>query len=277
MDSLIFAIGGNASGWAAMFMKEFWERDAKLLDQSFKDYHVKARDTAKKRLFEFLDELRNRVNSFEELMQKNPEVKKLVQATFSDPDFYMLQINAMIASTRTSSKEKHKLLARIISEQFVIDKESWKAIAVDAAVRALPHLSAVQLRCLGALAMTYGERPDLSGNDIVPDQFHDWWSHVLEEMFSPLLPLGKTGEMDYTHLVSLACSTYEFVGYRNLERVLSPPNNPKFKWEATRFLTESPVGKELTEAWKAGMQRAYPTSVGRLIGLHFRDLLLEAK
>jgi hypothetical protein len=277
MDPLIFAIGGNASGWAAMFMKTFWERDVKLLDQSFKDYHVKARDKAHKRLFEFLDELRNRAIGFEELMQKNPEVRKRIQEAFSDPDFYMLQINAMIASTRTSSKETHKLLARILSEQFLIDKESWKATAADAAVRALPHLSMEQLRCLGVLAMIYGERPDISGEDIAPDQFHDWWTHVLEKMFEPLFPIGQTNEMDYTHLVSLACSTYEFIGYRNLDWVLAPPSNLKFKWEAQKFLADSSVGKEIVEVWKAGMQRAYPTTVGRLIGLHFRDLLLEAK
>ena len=272
MDPLIFAIGASASGTATTLIKTLWGREDKALDPSYKDYHFKSKELAQKNLSKFLDELRVRTNRFEEAFKEDPGAREKIKNALADPDFMVLQMNAMIVSTCTSVVEKHQLLARLVADRMLSEKESWKALAIDKACKAVLHLSITQLGILGILSMIYGVKPVSSDQEVQAEDFHDWWSKWIEEMISPLMPLGETKEIDYTHLVSVSCCTFEFIGYRNLAHILSPPSAGGGKWDGDKFLAESETGQALSKLWTAGMQRAFPTSVGRLIGLHVHSL-----
>ena len=272
MDPLIFAIGASASGTATTVIKTLWGREEKALDPSYKDYHNKSKELAQKNLSKFLDELRVRTNRFEKTFKDDPGARERIKSALADPDFTVLQMNAMIVSTGTSVVEKHQLLARLVADRMLSEKESWKALAIDRACKAVPRLSITQLGVLGILSMIYGAKPASPGQEVPAEDFHDWWSRWIEEMISPLLPLGETTEIDYTHLVSVSCCTFEFIGYRNLTHILSPSSARGGEWDGDKFLVESETGQALSTLWAAGMQRAFPTSVGRLIGVHVHSL-----
>jgi len=272
MDQLVFVIGAASSGTAATVIKNMWDRDEKTLDAASKKYHAMSREMAQKNLSDFLNEFRDRTNRFDEIIKEKPEVRDRIEEALADPDFTVLQMNAMLASARTSLTQAHQILARLVAERLLVERESWRSLTIDAACRAVPNLTSTQQKILAVLTMIYGGRPDPASMEIPPDKFHDWWCHWLKEILSPLLPIDDTEEIDYTHLMANSCCTYEFLGYRYLKRILAPPLGARGRWDAEKFLAESEVGQMLTTMWEKGMQRAYPTSVGRLIGMHVHDL-----
>lgn len=273
----IATIAGAAGGVAGKLVEKAWESGQKWLATYFKDHHPKAQESAQQNALDFLNELANRVRSIEEAVKNIPDAKKQIEDALADPDFSALLKDAMIASGRTTSDEKHKLLARVVSERLLADQESLVSLAGNLVCNAVPYLSPKHLRCLGVISLIYGTRPDPFPPNIPAETFHDWWVNCLEEMLSPMVPIGMMTPIDYGHLVSVSCITYDYVGSRDLKKILSPPSDSALKWEADKFLTDTPIGKELSELWKAGMEHAVPTSAGRLIGIYVHDLLTGTK
>lgn len=277
MDPLTIAtIAGAAGGVAGKLIEKSWDVGVKWLDAYFKDYHPKAQESAQQNTLDFLSELASRVRGIEETVKNIPDAKNRIEDALSDPDFSALLHEAMISSARTESTEKHKLLARVVSERLLAGQESLIALAGNLACDAIPHLSPKHLRCLGIMALVYFTRPDPFPLNIPPETFHDWWTKWLSDMLSPVMPIGTMTSIDYAHLVSVSCITYEYIGSRSLEEVLSSPvslEGPEFKWNADKFFTDTGIGKELSELWKGGMEHAVPTSAGTLIGVYVHNLL----
>lgn len=274
MDPLTAAaIAGAAGGAAGKLIEKVWNSGQRWLATYFKDHQPKAQESAEKNALDFLSELANRVHGIEKTVKNIPDAKKQIEDALADPDFSALLKDAMIASGRTASGEKHKLLARVVSERLLAGEESLVALATNLACDAIPHLSPKHLRFLGVMTLVYGTRPDPFPPNISPGTFHDWWTTWLSDSLSSLMPLGDMTDIDYAHLLSVSCITYEFLSSRDLKQVLSPPNTSEFKWDADKFLTDTPIGKKLSELWKAGMEKAVPTSAGRLIGIYVNDLL----
>lgn len=277
MDPFIgSAIAGAVGGAAGKLIEKTWNSGQRWLATYFRDHQPKAQEAAEKNALDFLSELANRVHAIEETIKNVPDAKKQIEDALADPDFSALLKDAMIASGRTASSEKHKLLARVVSEKLLAGQESLVALAGNLACDAIPHLSSKHLRYLGILSLVYGIRPDPFPPNILPETFHDWWTIWLSDMLSTLMPIEKMTEIDYAHLVSVSCITYEFLSIVDLKEILSP-KSLTFKWDANKFLTDTPSGKELSELWKAGMGHAVPTSVGKLIGVYVLDLLAGSK
>ena len=278
MDPLTAAaIAGAAGGAAGKLIEKAWSSGQRWLGTYFRDHQPKAQEAAEKNALDFLSELANRVHAIEETVKNIPNRKKQIEDALADPDFSVLLKDAMIASGRTASSEKHKLLARVVSERLLAGEESLVALAGNLACDAIPHLSPKHLRCLGVMPVVYGIRPVTFPPNIPPGTFHDWWTTWLSNSLSPLMPLGNMTHIDYAHLLSVSCITCEFLSSRDLKQILSPPNTLEFKWDADKFLTDTPIGKKLSELWKAGMEQAVPTSAGRLIGIYVSDLLTGTK
>ncbi|MBA7653519.1 hypothetical protein ES703_61369 [subsurface metagenome] len=272
----IAAIAGAAGGVTGKLIEKSWDVGVKWLDTYFKDHHPKAREAAQHNTLDFLSELASRVRGIEETVKNIPDAKKQIEDALSDPDFSALLHDAMIASARTESPEKHKLLARIVSERLLARQESLVALAGNLACDAVPHLSPKHLYCLGIMNLVYHIRPYPFPPKIPPKIFNDWWTNWLSNMLSPMMTIGKMTPIDYAHLVSVSCITYDYLGSRNLKGVLSPPESSEgseFEWDADKFFADTKIGKELSELWKAGMEHAVPTSAGQLIGIYVRDLL----
>jgi len=278
MDPLIAsAIAGAAGGATGKLIEKAWNSGQRWLATYFKDHQPKAQESAEKNALDFLSELANRVHVIEETAKNIPDAKKQIEDALADPDFSALLKDTIIASGRTGSSEKHKLLARVVSEKLLAGQESLVALTGNLACDAIPHLSSKHLRCLGVVALVHGIRPYSFPPNISPEKFHDWWTTWLSDSLFPLMPVGKMANIDYAHLMSVSCIIYESIVFTDLKEALSPPKSSALKWDADKFLTEIPIGKELSELWKAGMEHALPTSVGRLIGIYVNDLLTETK
>jgi hypothetical protein len=278
MDPVSIAtIAGAAGGVAGKLIGKAWESGEKWLSTYFKDHQPKAQESAQKNALDFLNELSNRVHSIEEGVKNILDAKKQIENALEDPDFSALLKDAIIGSSRTPSNEKHQLLARIVSERLLAKQESLVALAGNLACDAIPHLSSKHLRCLGIMTLVYSTRPDPYPPDIQSEKFNDWWVNWLERMLSPMMSIETMTPIDYTHLVSVSCITYDYIINRDLKKILSPHLNSALKWDADKFLAEFTIGKKLLELWRDSMEHAVPTSVGRLIGIYVRDLLEGTK
>jgi hypothetical protein len=127
------------------------------------------------------------------------------------------------------------------------------------------------------ISSIYEIRPKTFPPNIPPETFHEWWVNWLQRRLSPVMPNDIMTQLDYAHLVSVSCITYDYVGTRDLKKILSPPENSGFQWDYNRFIQDTEVGRKLKELWDSGMTRAVSTSVGRLIGIYVNDLLVGTK
>jgi hypothetical protein len=269
----VAAIAGAAGGAAGRLIEKAWASGEKWLDTYFRDHQPKALKSAHQNALDFLSELASRVRTIEEDVKNIPDAKKQIEDALADPDFSALLKDATISSGRTTSSEKHKLLARVVSERLLATEESLVALAGNLACDAIPHLSSKHLHCLAVMTLIYGTRPDPFPPNIPPETFHDWWTTWLSDVLSTIMPIGTMTQIDYAHLVSVSCITYDYVGSRDIRRVLSAPESSGFSWDGDKFLTDTHIGKELSEHWESGMGHAVPTSAGRLIGIYVHDLL----
>jgi len=278
MEPVTSVVVGAAAGVATKeLITKAWHSGERWLKSFFKDHEPKAQEAARVNALDFLAELAGRVQAIEESVASIPDAREQIQNALSDPDFSALLQAAMIASGRTDSPEKHKLLARAVSERLLAGPESLIALATNLACDAIPHLSPKHLRCLGIMTLVYGTRPDPFPPQIPPETFGQWWSGWLVKILSPLMPVATMTEVDYGHLVAVSCITYDYVGSRDLKRLLSPPEDSGMAWDAENFLKETDVGQELSRHWKDGMQHAVPTSAGRLLGIYVDDHLTGMK
>jgi hypothetical protein len=278
MDPLITAaIAGAAGGAASKLIQQGWDAGKKWLDTYFKDHLPQAQESAKQNALDFLNDLAKRVHDVEESVKNIPNAKKQIEEALADPDFSAMFQQALLASGRTDSKEKHKLLARAVSERLLSKQDSMVALAGNLACNAIPHLSPRHLRCLGVMSLIYGTRPQPFPPNIPPETFHDWWINWLQGLLSPVMPNDIMTQLDYAHLVSVSCITYDYIGTRDLKKILSPPENSGFPWDYDGFVKDTQLGKKLAELWESGMNHAVPTSSGRLIGIYVNDLLTSKK
>jgi len=179
----------------------------------------------------------------------------------------------MLASARTSSSEKHRLLARVVSERLLAGTESLAHLAGNMAVGAIPYLSSKHLRSLGVLTVVSMLKPAHIPAKLPASGLQLWYGSWLERTLSPLLPIGSMTYGDYTHLESVSCILYLPFWSRPLQQLLLPPGDLAASWDSQRFLEQSEVGKHLAAFWESGMKHARSTSVGKLIGVHTKDLL----
>ena len=268
-------IAGAVGGAAGKLIEQAWGTGKKWLETYFRDHHPTAQKSAQQNALDFLASLANRVHDLEEALADTPDAKRQIECALSDPDFAAMLKDALIASARTESSEKHKLLARVVSERLTAQPESMVSLAGNLACSAIPHLSSKHLRCLGVMAVVFHIRPTPFPPPTIPiELLPSWWTEWLSTVLSPVVPTANPSKIDYEHLVSVSCASLIYLGTRDLKKVLFPPELASFKWDANQFLTETEVGKRLSELWKGGMNRTYPTSAGQLIGTYVVDLLV---
>ncbi len=278
MDPLLTTtLAGAVGGAAAKLIEKGWDSGQKWLATYFKDHLPQAQETAKTNALDFLNELARRIHEVEESVRNTPDARKQIEEALADPDFSAMFKQALLASGRTNSEEKHKLLARIISERLLKDQNSMVALAGNLACDAIPYLSPKHLKYLGVMTLIYGTRPSPFPPHIPTETFHDWWTNWLIANITPVMPAEVMTQIDYSHLVSVSCITYEYIGKRKLNKVLSPPENSGFQWDYDRFVNETQIGKKLAEVWESGMSKAVPTSAGRIIGIYIHDLIIGMK
>jgi len=271
MDPLTLAVIGGVAGTTT---KEIWDFAKKWLNIYFKDHQPQAQQKANENGLDFLVELGNRLQILEDKINDNKEMKKCMENALSDPDFSAVLYNALISSARTSSHEKHKLLALIVEDRLQSKDESLKAIVSSMAVDVVPHLSTKHLHLLGVVSVFKYISQEIDIPKLSDEEARVWFTKWLFKGLSPMLPIETVNDIDFEHLISVSCiqdvfvkshvAPYNFINYIQSRK--------QFRhWTANEFM-KSEIGKEIKVLWPE-IGNIKLTSTGLLIGINTYEAL----
>ena len=263
----IVVISAAAGGLAGKFIEKAWDSGEKWIQSYFKDHKEKSQQNATENSIDFLNELAQRVKLLEENKQIKQEQIKQAQ---DHPDFSAMLQKALLTAAQTDSSDKHKLLARLVSERMKVQSESILALDSKMACDAISYATVNQLMLLGLLATIYIIRPNpFPPKRITLEQFQEWMDNWVTTHLAPFLTIDIK-PLDIIHLGSLSCLTrLSFVG-RDLNKIYSKDD---FKFEFNKLKNQG-LKIKINEWWKdGGIQQVDLTSVGYIIGISVSDLL----
>ncbi len=272
----IVAICAAVGGATGKLTEKAWDCGEKWLAGFFKNHHPKAIEKANQNSLCFLNDLAQRVHQLEEEAKEEHDIKQRIEYALEDPDFSALLKDALIISARTDNEDKHKILARIVSERLRCQSEGLVALTSTLACDAIKHLTPEQIKFLGITTFVYRIRPYPFPPAIPPHQFGQWYINWLIGMLSLYFPVEPMTRLDFNHLESVSCTKYESFLGRDLKKVLSPAE-PSYDWNFDHFIQNNPFGKQLHELWKNGMQQNTLTTTGELIGIYVNDELTKKR
>jgi hypothetical protein len=269
---VVSAAAGATGGAAGKIVEKTIDIGGRWLGSYYERHQPEVQAAAAANASDFLEKLAERVDLLEK--EAGATGSERISTAQDDPDFAALLHDSLLASARTTSEEKHALLARLVSERLRYSTESLVALTVPLAAEALPRLTRPQLRFLGLSTLVQGIRPipfraptgDLSGN---------WFVNWLNAHLAPYHPFPSLKGIHLDHLESLSCAKHQaFIG-RELRSMLESRAIEPFQWPYEDF-AESALGKELVEIWNS-MQKITLTSTGMLIGVYVHDELTKMR
>jgi len=264
----IVVISAAAGGIAGKFVEKAWESGEKWLSSYFKDHAPKSRQEAERNSLDFLNQLAERVKTLE---QQGEQEKKLIEDSLNHPDFSVLLQKAIISSAQTDDKQKHELLARLVSDRLTKGSESLFALSSKLACDAVSMLNVRQMKILGLLTNLMFVRPrPFPPPEIPKETFNTWFVNWLVERLNIYQDLALTN-MDLLHLESLSCVRVS-IGSRDLQKILSPPKESGFTFDYKVF-SATEIGNKVKEQWESELKHALPTTVGQVIGIYASDML----
>lgn len=207
-----------------------------------------------------------------------PDGYERISGNLNDPDFAYLVQQATISSARTSNQNKHKLLARAVTERMIAKSEGLVALSSSLACEIVPNLTSKHLNFLGLSVTVLSIRPDVSSemqNQWDGKEQQNFYMNWLSRKLQSFTPFPKMKRYDYSHLESMSCLTFNSLVGRSLEAVLTPDNLPLFTWPEKFFAFDQEI-LNLREVFNDGLERCTFTTVGSLIGTHIHDLKLKA-
>ncbi len=265
----IIAISAAIGGVAGKFVDRAWELGEKWLSNYFKDHAPKAREEAERNSLDFVNQLAERVKTLEEQGEQH---KKLIKDSLNHPDFSVLLQKAIVSSAQTDDKQKHELLARLVSDRLTKEPESLFALSSQLACDAVARLNVRQMKILGILTTLMFVRPHPFPPPQIPKEiFSVWFQRWLIERLHVYQDLTVTS-MDFLHLESLSCVKWDPIVSRDLNKVLTLPEGSDITFDYKAF-SATEVGKKVEELWKSGLKHALPTTIGQVIGIYASDML----
>lgn len=205
-----------------------------------------------------------------------PNGYERIVGNLNDPDFAYIVRQATIASARTSNQDKHKLLARAVTERLFAQPEGLVALASSWACEIIPNLTPLQLSFLGLLTtvrnirQTYNPETLQAPSEIQQSLYLSW----LENELTAFYPYPKMRQIDYDHLKGMSCVTGEYSSRMNLEGILTPKGLPKFTWPKEHSRKNNLI-LELKQI--DGIWWCHTTTVGAIIGVHVHDIRQNKK
>jgi hypothetical protein len=228
--------------------------------------------------------------------------EEAVLEALRNPDFSYAVHQALLAGARTDNTARHEVLSRAVVERIIAAPDSTQAVASSVAIEAIGRLSGPQMDLLGLAALLYYVAPVHHAPPALPDvqlQLPDdkqlaleirrgawraereaaeravtdylaWFESSLSQHGVPetITPL------DYAHLASASCATFD----RSLHRVLSTVLQGRDlevtgeialrnAYSIVRDAIDWPRGDEkLRNFWYNGLQHVTVTPAGLLIG-----------
>ncbi len=261
----IIAIGAAVGGAAGKFVEKAWDSGEKWIQSYFKDHKEVAQQKATDNTMDFLNELAQKVKQLEDSKQISQEK---IESAQDHPDFSAMLQKALLTSAQTDSKDKHIILARLVSERLKSEPESILALGSKMACDAISYTTVNQLMILGLAVNFYGIRPNpfppLGVNET---NYQSWMDNWLITRLKPYQTI-KFREIDITHLESISClKVNSFIG-RGLNEMFKK-DNLIYDFEKMR---DVPLRDSMKKFWES-LQKIDLTTVGLIIGVSVSDLL----
>lgn len=215
-----------------------------------------------------MNELARRVKQLEESTLISEERLNSVQ---DHPDFTALLQKALLTSAQTDSRDKHMILARLVSERLRTEPETLLALGSKMACDVISFTTINQLMLLGMAVNFYGIR----SNSFLPEgvdetNFQEWYDSQLIIKLKPYQNIVLR-KIDITHLEALSClRSIAYVG-RNI--------NDLFKIGSLKYniekMNDVSLRNAMITAWAGGLRIIDLTTVGQIIGITVSDLLTK--
>lgn len=262
----IIAIGAAVGGAAGKFVEKAWDSGEKWIQTFFKDHKEVAQQKATENTMDFLNELAQKVKQLEESKQISQEK---INSAQDHPDFSALLQKALLTSAQTDNKDKHVILARLVSERLKTEPESILALGSKMACDAISYATANQLMILGLAVNFYDVRPNpyppLGVNET---NFQEWLDNWLITRLKPYQNITFR-PIDITHLESLSCLKVNTFIRRGLNDMFKK-DNLSYDFEKMKDVT---LKTSMKKVWDEGLQKIGLTTVGQIIGVSVSDLL----
>jgi hypothetical protein len=267
----LIILGALLEKGSGKFADKIWDSGEKWLDTFYKNHRPKALEKAKDNTISFLDELVKRVEILEKENRLSSEV---ISNTQEDPDFGVTLQKAIIAASQTEEKEKHKILARLISERLTVDSTSVFSLASKMACDSISYATSNQLRLLAFLVNLHGIRPEnFHNSNLEGDKFQEYVENWLDKSLNPYLNLN-IGKQDLNHLESISCIRQSNLGFMRLDDLFSTDKN-KFSVEKLKNLE---LKEKLNSYWhEQRLMVAQLNTVGTIIGVIVSDYVANTK
>jgi hypothetical protein len=267
----LIALGAAVGGGAGKFVEKAWDSGEKWIQSYFKDHKPNAQQKAIENSYDFLTELAYRVKQLED--EKKVSKVKIDEAQ-DHPDFSAFLQKALITSAQTESKEKHKLLAVLVSERLIAEPESVFSLASKMACDALSFITSNQILLLGLLVNLYLIRPQpFPPIGLNIENFQDWLDTWISQRISPYKQF-TLGKQDLNHLESISCIKINHFVSRDINQLFLVKDF-KFDFNSLRSLE---IREKIQSLWSdSGLQQVDLTTTGQIIGVLASDMLSSTK
>ena len=158
------AVGGSAGKFTEIAMGSGWQ----WISNHFNNHQPKSQEKAQKNGLDFLLELGARIKNLEDSHAITQEKIEKIQ---EDPDFSAALQKALISSAQTENKEKHKILAELLSQRLTVETESLLALTTKMALDVVSFLTPNQLNILALVVSIY----NLSPTQPIDSKKYDLW------------------------------------------------------------------------------------------------------
>lgn len=263
----IILISAAVGGAASKFVEKAWDSGEKWIQSYFKDHKEAAQQKATDNTMDFLNELAQKVKQLEDSKQIP---KEKIESAQDHPDFSVMLQKALLTSAQTDSKDKHIILARLVSERLKSEPESILALSSKMACDAISYATVDQLMILGLAVNFYTIRPNpYPPMGINESNFQDWMDNWLTKRLKPYQAI-KYRAIDITHLESLSClKVNAFIG-RGLNKMFKKDN---FVYDFEK-MKDLQLKDSMKKVWEE-FQKIDLTTVGQIIGISVSDLLTK--